>query len=1356
MHTTKSPRRRWQLLVAGSVTAAALAASVASPIPAGSQPAPEPTTPPTEVAEPVAEQIAAIQAEKADRSPAEAKVDSNLLYAAAEEAGGTAVPGAPELESTVEVDRSGRTEVDITAEVDADLLDRIEDLGGEVLVSVPGFDAVRAEMPVEAVVELAADGAVRNVVPAGDATTNAEREGSAVAATTTSVGSGANEGVVTHGADEARAAFGIDGEGVKACVLSDGVNSLPARQTSGDIPEVDILPGQAGSGDEGTAMLELIHDIAPGAELGFATAFGSQAGFAQNIIDLRADGCDVIVDDISYFAEGAFQDDDVARAISQVKADGAIYFTAAGNSGNLADGTSGTWQGDFQDAGASTAPLPTGLRVHGWGVGATSNPITLGTNRPITLQWADPLDRSTNDYDLYLLDSTGTSIVAASTTDQTGTQDPYERVTGSAGQKVVVTRDAGAANRYLALFSHRGQLTHVTGGASFGHNSSVDAISTAATPAAAAHQAGAPTGPFPGQHSGADRSELFSSDGPVRSFYGPDGTPLTPGNLSSTGGVVRTGVDITAADGTTTTTPGFTRFFGTSAAAPGAAALAVLALSADPTLRPTELESAMRASALDIEAAGDDPTTGAGIVMAPALLDELGIADAPLVVPAERTITQVTGDGDSAYEPGEVFDIRQELANTGGRSAAGVTATLTSTSPRVSITRASTTYGSIEAGSEATPSGAFRVRILRDCGCGEVLPFTITTSSTDGQPSRTTRFSLAVGSAGAPVKTSYSGPVVPIPDNARTGVTVPFTVQDLGRIQDLTFSLDGTTCSAAVGATTVGLDHAFVGDLVLTLTSPSGTSVPLTVETTNGGNNFCKTVFDDAAGTAFRVTPANKAPFTGSYQPANPLSAFDGEDPEGTWTLKVADTYRNNVGSVRAFSLNIAPTVCDRAANTAPTTAPDPYATSFETPLVVPPNGVLANDRDEDEDPLRASVAEQPDNGTVEMGADGSFTYVPDDGFSGEDTFTYTATDGAVTAAPTTVEITVEANALNSLPTAEADSYDVTAGRPRQVAAPGVLDNDTDADDDPLTVALADDVDHGTLELAADGSFSYTPADGFAGTDSFTYVAQDAEGASSPVTVLLEVSRPIAEPTGGITFTGPTALTWSERGTFTAQMPRIARQPHATGVMELRLEHTDGETVTNTVQNLPLASSRATLKTTDLPVGVTTIQAVYAGDGIYPAVASQPITVEVVRAETATTVASIVPTVPTRGSARFEATTTRLGAARGRIEGTTTFTATAPGHTPVTYSRTTGGSGRAVWVARLPDGDWTVSASFSGTETWEGSSTSAPVTQRVGTPPPDGGGSSAQAIPVSPARVASERLVSERRPSRRRRRLRRA
>ena len=85
-----------------------------------------------------------------------------------------------------------------------------------------------------------------------------------------------------------------------------------------------------------------------------------------------------------------------------------------------------------------------------------------------------------------------------------------------------------------------------------------------------------PSGPFPGVYTRSQQSETFTSDGPRRVFYQPDGTPITPGNFTSTGGEVRQKPDIAAADGVLTTVPGFERFFGTSASAPHAAAIAAL------------------------------------------------------------------------------------------------------------------------------------------------------------------------------------------------------------------------------------------------------------------------------------------------------------------------------------------------------------------------------------------------------------------------------------------------------------------------------------------------------------------------------------------------------------------------------------------------------------------------------------------------------------------------------------------------------------------------------------------------------------------------------------------------------------
>jgi subtilisin-like proprotein convertase family protein len=989
MRTTARPMTR----VLAALALVAMAGSLAVAHPAGAQQAPDPA-PAADIPAEAADQIAAISADKDARTPAERKVASNLLYAAAEEAGGPAVAGAPELESTTEVDRGGRAEVDISAAVDADLLDRIEDLGGDVVASVPGFDAVRAVVPVEALVTLAADPGVRSIAEAGEVETHA--------------GAGANEGVVTHGADIVQGSYGIDGTGVKVCVLSDGIDSLADRQATGDLPEVDVLPGQAGEGDEGTAMLELIHDMVPGAELGFATALDSQARFAQNIIDLRASGCDVTSDDVSYYTEGAFQDDDVARAISQVRAAGGIHFSSAGNSGNLEDGTSGTWQGDFQDVGASGAPLPTGLRVHGWGVGQTMNQLTKGSLRPVTLQWADPLGASTNDYDLYVLNTEGTAVLSASTSVQDGTQDPFEAVFAFSAEQLVVTKKAGAADRFLSLYSNRGELRYATGGATFGHNSSVDAVTTAATPVAGARKEGDPVGPFPGRHSAASESEAFSSDGPVRSFYAPDGTPLTPGVLTSAGGVVRNGPDLTAADGATTTTPGFETFFGTSAASPNAAALAALALSVDPTLTPDELEGAMKASAVDIEAPGVDTTTGSGIVMAPALMDEIGAEPGAFVDPGPRQIVEVFGDGDEASEPGEVFDITQPLQNPTGAAATDVTATLSSTSSDVVIDPAEATYGTIAPGATAAPSTAFRIRITRSCDCGAVLPFTVTATYGGGPAEpRTSDFSLVVGDGvQQPRSVAYAGPPVAIPDGDLDGVDTTIEVGDLQRIADLTLTIGGGPCSTAPSSTKVGLSHSYVGDVELALTSPEGTTVQLTVAQGLPGKNLCRTTFSDAATEPFAGTNDYDSPFTGAYRPVQPLGAFDGEDPEGTWTLTAVDPYMPDAGVLRAFSLGITSVRCDLSDQT-PTAFPDVYATGFETPLTVDAPGVLGSDLDPEGEPLTAELLADVDHGTLVLDDDGGFTYTPDAGFSGADTFTYAAADETSTSGPATVTIEV-------------------------------------------------------------------------------------------------------------------------------------------------------------------------------------------------------------------------------------------------------------------------------------------------------------------------------------------------------------
>src|SRR5262249_35599688 len=148
-------------------------------------------------------------------------------------------------------------------------------------------------------------------------------------------------------------------------------------------------------------------------------------------------------DDLLYFNESPFQDDIIAQAVNTVTADGAMFFTSAGNQGNFRDGTSGTWQGDFVDGGAASPPVNgKNGNVHLFGTNAFNTSTGLGGY--LVLFWSDPLGASTNDYDLYVLDTNGTTVVYSSTTVQNGAQDPFEITPGAdLGQRVVVVKASG-------------------------------------------------------------------------------------------------------------------------------------------------------------------------------------------------------------------------------------------------------------------------------------------------------------------------------------------------------------------------------------------------------------------------------------------------------------------------------------------------------------------------------------------------------------------------------------------------------------------------------------------------------------------------------------------------------------------------------------------------------------------------------------------------------------------------------------------------------------------------------------------------------------------------------------------------
>jgi subtilisin-like proprotein convertase family protein len=754
-----------------------------------------------------------------------------------------------------------------------------------------------------------------------------------------------SEGDKTHRALDARNAFLVNGTGVKIGVISDGVDSLATSQGTGDLGSVTVLTGQAGAGDEGTAMLEIVHDLAPGAQLFFATADPDQAQFAQNIRDLRTAGCDIIVDDIIYLDESPLHDGQPAvgpgststmglieQAVNDVTAAGALYFSSAGNEGNKDDNTSGTWEGDFNPNGTPEVLDGSGP-CHNFGDGgqSVSVPFGDGSNTPPILHWSDPLTTSANDYDLYDLDDGLTQIFDASFDTQDGVggdDEPFEGIFGGtfSGERLAVALFDGST-RFISLEIFRGTLAINTTGSSHGHSQAAAAFSTAAAPAAAAFGPGEPSGPFPNPFTASQLSETFTSDGPRQLFYQANGTLFGAGVLAGQG-LIRQKPDITAADGVSTSVAGFETFYGTSAAAPHAAAIAALVKSGVPAITPAQMRTALTSSAIDIETAGTDRDTGAGIVMAFQALQAAGATGVATLGLGTTSFTETGGDSDGFPEPCERLSLTLPINNNGAATATAISAALTSSTAGVVITPASSTYPDIPVSGSANNDTPFSVVLPCSLACGSTVDFTLTVTYTGGTSPQAFNFSYFLGGPGTPVTVSYTGPAVPIPDatdlsgdNPGAPVVAPLLVSGIsGKIFDLNFRIDGTSCSTAAGSTTVGIDHTFVSDLKLSLISPiPGPTTVAVIDKAGGGgnsgNNFCQTLLDDqTANPSIETVVSGNAPYTGTFKPNAALSAFRGLDPNGTWNFQAQDFFSGDTGNIRAYSLIITPTDCTTTA----------------------------------------------------------------------------------------------------------------------------------------------------------------------------------------------------------------------------------------------------------------------------------------------------------------------------------------------------------------------------------------------------------------------------------------------------------
>ena len=770
-------------------------------------------------------QITALITEKQRRTPAQQKIDSQLLQAVRESRGEPMAPGVNLEPADVRANEAGRLLVDIDAAVSDPLIVRIEALGGEMIYPSFRYNTIRARVDLSAVEAIAAMPEVKFIKPAERSMTSGTPGGGALGAGSTFAERAANvregmrnflanraagggftgsvdsEGDRDHRADDARNTYGYSGFGIKVGVLSDSFNSTggaPADVLSGNLPGPgnplgnltpvtvvqDLGPNQGT--DEGRAMLQIVHDLAPKAQLFFATADISEAGFATNITNLQSvSHCDIIIDDVFYFDEPVFEDGIVAQAVDTVTAAGALYFSSAGNEGSLAKSTAGVFEGDFNDSGSPAFTFPGGSKmgtIHNFGTVATpvNGDIITAVGEAYTLNWADAQGHASDDYDLFLVTSSGT-VKRASTNIQNGTQNPFEEIaprTLAAGDRLIVFKTAASASVGFSINTLRGLLTVATTGQTHGHSSAnnIGVFSVAATPAAGAFEPGSPSGPFPNAFSTANNVEPFTSDGPRRVFFNSDGSAITPGNVKfgTNGGQVRSKPDITAADGVSTTLPsssGLNPFYGTSAAAPHAGAIAALLKSAKPSLTQTDIRTILTTTAADIESAGYDNISGFGIVQAFQAMQAVSPVPEGDVNLNTFAITEgELSNHDGVVGPGESANIVVNLMDPSLVTTAGVSATLSTTTPGVTVERNSASYGTLlSSASASNTTSPFIIKIDPSVDCGTTMNFFLTATFSGTNSPQIFEFAGLVGTPPVQISAALGTPATGAHFTSTTG-----------------------------------------------------------------------------------------------------------------------------------------------------------------------------------------------------------------------------------------------------------------------------------------------------------------------------------------------------------------------------------------------------------------------------------------------------------------------------------------------------------------------------------------------------------------------------------------------------------